>query len=439
MVFLKYLKNATALSTTAVILSLLKLVHTESILDSRCEYFCNIQGKKYDGNTISKNIKGITLREHAIQKGSSYEYYFPCCNGELTAYNNINVIDNKLKIWDNVNVTMTNTHTYMDTDTYCSTYCAIDLETTTAYFKYSEEMTLTNFARKYANQYTLFTFCCDGDFDSDRMTFSHDEEEFSLNASFFHVDENSKTQVKNIIKEMFINDSCDYYCNVKNKSIISIKESNGLGIMDYAEKMIATTGSTYDSYTKCCDGKMKNRSNVPLYNAKGTVSFYEDLSVPFIFEYINFNQKCNYYCGFNNKSKTVTLFNTSETVAEAAKNRKNSYDYVTFCCKGESDIKGNLVTINANGEERAIEVKNYKYVPSNISTTGTNNNPSTNTNSNTNTNTNTSNNIPVSKNWRCGAKYGRCPDGYCCSEYNYCGKSPDHCGKGCLQTYGICT
>jgi len=36
---------------------------------------------------------------------------------------------------------------------------------------------------------------------------------------------------------------------------------------------------------------------------------------------------------------------------------------------------------------------------------------------------------------RCGPDYGKCKEGYCCSEYLHCGKSEAHCKKGCYSFY----
>jgi len=48
--------------------------------------------------------------------------------------------------------------------------------------------------------------------------------------------------------------------------------------------------------------------------------------------------------------------------------------------------------------------------------------------------------IKISTNYRCGEKYGKCRDGYCCSRYGWCGKSEKHCKteEGCQSEFGIC-
>jgi hypothetical protein len=47
--------------------------------------------------------------------------------------------------------------------------------------------------------------------------------------------------------------------------------------------------------------------------------------------------------------------------------------------------------------------------------------------------------IPVSTNGHCGAKYGACPIGQCCSKYGYCGTKEAYCGTGCQTLYGNCS
>jgi len=44
----------------------------------------------------------------------------------------------------------------------------------------------------------------------------------------------------------------------------------------------------------------------------------------------------------------------------------------------------------------------------------------------------------ISTNGRCGAEYGRCPDGQCCSKYGYCGIAKAHCDLGCQPQFGQC-
>ncbi|ORY03447.1 glycoside hydrolase/deacetylase, partial [Basidiobolus meristosporus CBS 931.73] len=39
---------------------------------------------------------------------------------------------------------------------------------------------------------------------------------------------------------------------------------------------------------------------------------------------------------------------------------------------------------------------------------------------------------------KCGAEYGSCGEGLCCSEYGYCGYTSDHCEAGCQSQYGSC-
>ncbi|ORX46003.1 glycoside hydrolase/deacetylase [Piromyces finnis] len=44
----------------------------------------------------------------------------------------------------------------------------------------------------------------------------------------------------------------------------------------------------------------------------------------------------------------------------------------------------------------------------------------------------------TSTNGRCGAEFGSCPEGQCCSQYGYCGVSSDHCTTGCQSSFGQC-
>jgi len=39
---------------------------------------------------------------------------------------------------------------------------------------------------------------------------------------------------------------------------------------------------------------------------------------------------------------------------------------------------------------------------------------------------------------KCGADFGNCPDGQCCSKYGYCGDTDSYCGSGCQPAFGIC-
>jgi len=250
---------------------------------------------------------------------------------------------------------------FMDTAGRCTTYCAIDLENRKLYFKYSEGLTLEDFIRKYNGQYNLFTYCCDGKSNSDRMTVTNDLGEFSMNVSYFDVDQDSVSTIENDIKNKLAETNCDYYCNIKNNEILSIRKSGGKNLREYAAAINKLTNNAFDAFTPCCDGKIKNRSNVALYHPNDSVSLYKDLTAPYFFNYFNFNKKCKYYCAFNEQNKTVSLVETNETIVDASKSFKN-YDFFTYCCKGKDDIKGNLVSINADGIESAVDTKLYSYV-----------------------------------------------------------------------------
>ncbi|KAL6599685.1 hypothetical protein U3516DRAFT_604429, partial [Neocallimastix sp. 'constans'] len=54
------------------------------------------------------------------------------------------------------------------------------------------------------------------------------------------------------------------------------------------------------------------------------------------------------------------------------------------------------------------------------------------------TTTTTKKSLQTSTNGKCGAKYGICPKGQCCSKYGYCGKSTEYCGSGCQSEFGKC-
>ena len=47
-------------------------------------------------------------------------------------------------------------------------------------------------------------------------------------------------------------------------------------------------------------------------------------------------------------------------------------------------------------------------------------------------------NQKISTNGKCGKEDGRCPNGYCCSQYGWCGNTSDYCGKGCQSEFGVC-
>ncbi|KAL1968105.1 hypothetical protein VTN77DRAFT_2235 [Rasamsonia byssochlamydoides] len=47
-------------------------------------------------------------------------------------------------------------------------------------------------------------------------------------------------------------------------------------------------------------------------------------------------------------------------------------------------------------------------------------------------------NLKTSTDGTCGIDKGKCPDGYCCSQYGNCGTTDDYCQTGCLSDYGIC-
>ncbi|OUM66322.1 hypothetical protein PIROE2DRAFT_6458 [Piromyces sp. E2] len=352
-------KRVSAILSFVTVLSLFQTVSADDAAERKCGYICNIQGSRY-GNTISQN-NGKTLYEHAKQLGSQYQYYMLCCDGVLKGRENITLVSKDLKVLPNSIVKMKGEFPYMPINRYCSTYCAHDLDKRISYFKYSEELTFEKFVKKYSadkykNQYHLFTYCCDGQFKSDRMTLTRDFTQFSLHIPSFKVDSNSLSQVKTQIKKQLLNNSCSYYCNVKNKSIISISKSNGKKIQEYAKGL----SNAYDSVIKCCDGKVNQKSNVAVYNKSNSVSYYQDISTPYLFDFTNFDIKCDNYCGFNTSKKTVTLFqNPQKTVLQSAKAFKSSYDYVTYCCYGKKEIKGILVTTNANGEERAIDTEGY--------------------------------------------------------------------------------
>jgi len=45
---------------------------------------------------------------------------------------------------------------------------------------------------------------------------------------------------------------------------------------------------------------------------------------------------------------------------------------------------------------------------------------------------------PVSKDGRCGAEFGKCPNNECCSQYGYCGSTYEYCDDGCQSEFGRC-
>jgi len=60
------------------------------------------------------------------------------------------------------------------------------------------------------------------------------------------------------------------------------------------------------------------------------------------------------------------------------------------------------------------------------------------TKNNTNTTTVIEKDIPISTNGKCGPKYGRCKENWCCSQYGYCGQTKNYCDSGCQKDYGRC-
>jgi len=46
--------------------------------------------------------------------------------------------------------------------------------------------------------------------------------------------------------------------------------------------------------------------------------------------------------------------------------------------------------------------------------------------------------LKVTTDGRCGANFGICPSGQCCSKYGYCGTTTAYCGKNCQSNYGQC-
>jgi len=346
---------------TFVTLTLFKKVESSSERD--CAYFCNIQGSRY-GNTVSKN-NGKTLLEHAKSLGSQYNYYMQCCDGELRSREGITIVSKDLKTLPNSTVKMKGTFTYMPTDRYCSTYCAHDLDKRITYFLNSEGMTLEKFVNKYSadkykSMYHLFTYCCDGTFTTDRMTYTRDKTQFSLHIPTFKINQDSLTKAKSQLQNELLNQTCSYYCNVKNNKIISISHSNGKTIKEYAE---IKKDYDYDSFIKCCNGKVDRKSNVAVYTKKKTVSLYQNIDSPYIFDYFaKFNSVCNNYCGFNTSKMTYSIVKSQgKTLNESLLSYRNVFDYMTFCCDGKKEIKGILVSARSNGEQRAINTKEYSY------------------------------------------------------------------------------
>jgi len=432
-------KNITTLLTFIICLSLFcQTVYSESILNKKCNYYCNITGKKYKGNTIYKNIEDYTLNDHVKRLGAEYKYYALCCDGRLTSRDHVDVVTNEFKILKDVNINMKGSYEYMDYKKTCSTYCAINIDNRAAYIKESEDLSLLKFAKKYGNEYDLFTYCCDGKLDSDRMTLTSTLEEFSLNASYFTLKQKESTND-------FLNSSCDYYCNIKNNKIISISENtNKQKISEYAKSM--KERSDYDSFTKCCDGKMKDRKKASVVSKNGSVTNNKSLKSTYNFSYMDLTRKCNYYCGFNEDNKTISFINTSDNLINAAKAYKKSFKYFTYCCERESSIKdrGSIVVVSSNGEEIGLDSNLYTIksvvISKNSSSVGsskkTEEKKTTNKKTATSSSTQTNNN--GSNEWKCGNEHGRCPEGYCCSKFNYCGKTADHCSSGCQPQYGIC-
>ncbi|ORX57765.1 hypothetical protein BCR36DRAFT_318562 [Piromyces finnis] len=359
-----YLKNFKRISTLLTFVTYLTFFQTvDSASEKDCGYFCNIQGSRY-GNTISKN-NGKTLLEHAKSLGSQYNYYMQCCDGVLRGHENVTIVSKDLKVLPNSTVKMKGEYSFMPIDRYCSTYCAHDLDNRITYFMYSENMTLEKFVDKYSadqykNKYHLFTYCCDGTFTTDRMTYTRHKTQFSLHIPSFTIEKDSLSKVKTQLQNDLMNKSCSYYCNVKDKSIISIGKSNGKTIKEYAASM---SNKNYDSFIKCCDGNVNKKSNVSVYKINNTISYYQNIGSQYIYKYYNeFNTECRYYCGFNINGKHYSVVSSQgQTVLEAAKTYKSVFDYMTFCCGGEKEIKGILVSVNINGEERAINTKEYTY------------------------------------------------------------------------------
>jgi len=443
MIFFNF-KNITTILTFTICLSSFSLtVYSDSILKKKCNYYCNITGKKYKGNTIYKNIEGYTLNDHVKRLGAEYKYYALCCDGRLTSRDHVDVVTNEFKILSDVNINMKGSYEFMDYEKSCSSYCAINIDNRKAYIKDSEDLSLLKFAKKYGNEYDLFTYCCDGKLDSDRMTLTSTLEEFSLNASYFTLQQKENTND-------FLNSSCSYYCNIKNDKIISISgNSNKQKISDYAKAM-KDRSDDYDSFTKCCDGKMKDRKKASVISISGKVTNNKKLKSLYNFSYMDLTRKCNYYCGFNEENKTISFINTSDNLINAAKAYKKSFKYFTYCCERESSIRnrGSVVVVSSNGEESGLDSSVYTIKSVVISKNSTRvgssksieekktTNKKTTTLSSAQTNSTKNNN--TSENWKCGTEHGRCPEGYCCSKFNYCGKTAEYCTSGCQPQYGLC-
>ncbi|ORX75051.1 hypothetical protein BCR32DRAFT_329972 [Anaeromyces robustus] len=371
-------KKSTATLIFVIFLSLIQIVYSddvpsgdvpnikdEDVLNTKCEYYCNITGKKYSGHTISKNTEGLTIGEHAKKLGDQYNYYILCCDGKLKSREGIPVIKNNLEIISKANVNMDGEFKYLNTDQYCFSYCGYDIKNSIAYLKYSEELSLTDFAKKHANEYDLFTYCCNGKLDDDRMTLTHDLEEFSLRVSLFNLDKNSIGETRQLIEKKFLSTSCSYYCGVEGDSIVSIiKNTQGQLIQDFAANM-KLSGKASSGYTKCCDGQMRNRVNIPVYNTIGSITYYKNLKPDYTFDFMDYSQSCNYFCAFKNANKSVTILNTSGSLIEVARNNKGKYDYITYCCDNkEKDLGGSLVVVSPYGEEVAINSDLYQLVGS---------------------------------------------------------------------------
>jgi len=358
MTIIKKTMNSFVFTTLFGIFFLINSVYP-SIIDEKCDYYCNVGNHLY-GNSITKNYEQLTLGEYVQKMGDKFQYYFPCCDGRLKKQEDITIVSNSLEIVVNATVGMNGDYEYMDTESRCTTYCAIDLKTRTAYFKYNEGLTLKEFVEKYSDEYNFFTYCCNGHLDSDRMTVTSDLNEFNLSFSFFKINKDSMNSVEDEVKDKLTESECDFYCNIKDNEILSIKKSDGKCLKDYATDINKLTNNTYDSFTNCCDGKIRNKVNAAVYHPDDSVTLYEDLKAPILFDFKHFNKKCTFYCAFNEQEKIVTLIETSETILETAKSHKN-YNYFTYCCKGRSDIKGNLISIDAYEIETAVDTRLYAF------------------------------------------------------------------------------
>lgn len=147
----------------------------------------------------------------------------------------------------------------------------------------------------------------------------------------------------------------------------------------------------------------------------------------------NFDFAINESCSAYTECPRYSVFlDQDKAVFVALYGLINDSKFVSKIC---SQIEDNSLSIIIKDPDQSLK---YPYVRFDYNTYCGKSSSKKTTTKKTSTKKSVTTSLPISTNDRCGAEYGRCPSGQCCSKYGWCGEAKNYCGSGCQPFYGIC-